>query len=40
MIEELMEKWQDVLDHTEDFTERTLCEEFLADMKELRKYLD
>lgn len=40
LIEQLIEKWTDVLECSDSFTERTLCEEFLEDLKELRKIIN
>lgn len=40
MIDELIEKWEDVLAHSDDFTEKSLTEEFLSDLKELRRFND
>lgn len=38
MIDELIEKWEDVLAHTDDYLERTLAQEFIDDLKELRRF--
>lgn len=35
MIEELIEKYQDWVEHTDDFTEQTVLEEILDDLKGL-----
>lgn len=40
MIDELIEKWEDVLAHTEDYCEKTLAEEFLEDLRQVRKYVN
>lgn len=38
MIDELIEKWQDVHDSSDDFTERTIADEIIHDLKELKRF--
>jgi len=38
-LNELIEKWQDVIDSSDDRTERTLAAEAVEDLKDLRKAL-
>lgn len=40
MIDELIDKWQDVLDHADEFYEKALAEEILEDLRKLRKYVN
>ena len=40
MIDELIEKWQDVVDHADDYLEKTLAEEILEDLKQVRRYVN
>lgn len=40
MIDELIDKWLDVIAHTDDYLERTLAEEFVEDLKQVRKYVN
>lgn len=38
-MEEIEDKWKDVLDSSDDWTERTLVTEFLDDLRELKRML-
>jgi len=39
-IEEIIEKWEDVITHTDDFEEQTLAQEFIDDLKLLQGYIN
>lgn len=39
-IEEIEDKWNDVAETTDDWTERTLVSEFLDDLRLLREHLN
>lgn len=39
LMEEIEDKWKDVLDSSDDWTERTLVTEFLDDLRELKRML-
>ena len=34
-IEALVEKWRDVIDNSDDWTEKNLAEEFITDLRDL-----
>ena len=38
-MEDLIEKWQDVLDSTDDRTEQTLADEIVDDLKSVMRCL-
>lgn len=40
MIDELIDKWQDALDHSDEFYEKALIQEMLDDLRKLRKYVN
>lgn len=40
MIDELIEKWMDIAEHTDDYLEKTLAEEIIDDLKQVRKYVN
>lgn len=37
LIDELIEKYEDVRDSADDWVERNLADEFVGDLKDLRK---
>jgi hypothetical protein len=37
LLDELIEKWEDVITHTDDFEEQTLASEFIDDLKLLKR---
>ena len=39
MVQELLDKWRDVIDTTDDHTERTVAVEFVDDLHEVHKCL-
>ena len=39
MVQELLDKWRDVIDTTDDHTERTVAAEFVDDLHEVHKCL-
>lgn len=40
LLEEIEDKWADVIESSDDWTEKTLAEEFLDDLRLLREHLN
>lgn len=40
LLEEIEEKWRDVLETSDDWGEKNLAEEFLDDLRLLREHLN
>lgn len=38
LLEEMIEKWEDVIEHSDDYEEQTLAQEFLDDLKALKQH--